>query len=87
MSSKKGVPGLFLLLEVDAAGIGGMGSCRGLKGKSLLKGVVILAGLGCCWPADDDDDDDVPAVVAKQVEPPDMPSPLGLPTGLRTGDG
>ena len=36
MSSKKGVPGLLLLMGVDAAGIGGMRSRGGLKGKLLL---------------------------------------------------
>jgi len=41
-SSKKGVGGSLVGVgSVDA-------SCNGLKGKLLLNGVVILAGLGCC---------------------------------------
>jgi hypothetical protein len=61
-----------------------MGSWRGLKGKLLLKGVVILAGLGCCWPAEDDE-------VVPVAEPPlvqDIPVVFKVvATGLSTGDG
>lgn len=63
------------------AGIKGMGSWIGLKGKLLLKGVAILAGLGCCWPAEDDE-----LAAAKQLEPTVMPTGVA-PTGLSTGDG
>lgn len=48
----------------------------------LLKGVVMLAGLGCCWPADDDDDEVV--AVAELIIPAGCKV---VATGLSTGEG
>lgn len=82
-SSGNGVPGL--LREAGAvAGCWGMGSWRGLKGKLLLKGVVMLAGLGCCCPAEDEE------VVAVAELPLAQDIPAGfkvVATGLSTGEG
>lgn len=47
-SSKNGLAVVFVLLDEDPPLCNGAGSCRGLKGKLLLNGVVMLAGLGCC---------------------------------------